>query len=472
MKKHILLLLIGIFVSSAVFAGGSIFGKKHRENNPDGVYSISVFVCGALKCPKVIIREGKCGEHSSKQYGVCLCDSGYVMKNGQCVVDSSANCNAISSCNAGYFCNFGGEGTPNVCQKVQAETFEYDGTTYHYNRRTDLSSWCRSTENSNDCAYGFLTYYGAYDWCLTQGARLLKSEEVPTLAQQWLEKLPWNGNLSAYWLDDGRILADGTLAPLGDTTGWEGAGGVVCVKNTSSDFPMSNLTQIEEKFIENMKINYDLLNGFGVGEVDKSNEYYQIIVTLEDIKVLAQEIVDMSDTLSNPSAPGYAPAVNILRERYNQAKELWEKLERWNKKQENQVALLVKDIIQNFGVKTAWADSEPEFVGDPTLVESTLQYFCPTNMVYKVSGIQCPTQGLCLGNQKKSSDGECCNQQQYGWDLVGNTFCCKENEIAWPQNYQDGTGSWTCCDPETVGTSDGKCCTNDRWVYGQDEVGS
>ncbi len=237
MKKIVFLLIVGLFLSSMAYAGGSIFGKKHKESNEDGVYSIRVFICNTLNCPDVVMYPADCEKvpHSTLQYGVCMCDSGYVMKNGQCVVDSSANCNVISSCNTGYFCNFGGEGTPNVCQKIKAETFEYNGVTYYYNKRVDLASWCRSTpENANDCAYGYLTYYGAYDWCSMQGARLLKSEEVPTLAQQWLKKLPWDGNLTAYWLDDGRVLTDGSVVSLGDTTGWEGAGGVVCVKDNTA----------------------------------------------------------------------------------------------------------------------------------------------------------------------------------------------------------------------------------------------
>ena len=225
-----------IFIPLLVNAGGSIFKHKEQTYNSEGVNSIGVHICSNLVCPKVLIIEKDCSylPHSSSRYGVCMCDTGYVLKNGKCVESSSSNCTEIDSCDKGYFCNFGGEGTPNACQKVVAETFEQNGTTYYFNRRSDLNSWCRSTEGTDNCVYGYLTYYAAYDWCLSLGGRLLTSEEVSTLPSEWRSELPWGSNMRAYWLEDGRIMANGTIGGLGDASGWEGTGGVVCIKDNES----------------------------------------------------------------------------------------------------------------------------------------------------------------------------------------------------------------------------------------------
>ena len=82
MKKIVFLLIVGLFLSSMAYAGGSIFGKKHKESNEDGVYSIRVFICNTLNCPDVVMHPADCEKvpHSTLQYGVCMCDSGYVMK--------------------------------------------------------------------------------------------------------------------------------------------------------------------------------------------------------------------------------------------------------------------------------------------------------------------------------------------------------------------------------------------------------
>ena len=87
MKRIISLVLI-LLVSTSAFAGGSIFGgHKTRPNNPDGVSSINVHICGSLSCPDVIIKKGDCGKipHTHMQYGVCMCDEGYQVKDGECV---------------------------------------------------------------------------------------------------------------------------------------------------------------------------------------------------------------------------------------------------------------------------------------------------------------------------------------------------------------------------------------------------
>ena len=86
--KKILLFLGLCLLGTSAFAGGSIFGgHKTRPNNPDGVSSINVHICGSLSCPEVIIKKGDCGKipHTHMQYGVCMCDEGYQVKDGECV---------------------------------------------------------------------------------------------------------------------------------------------------------------------------------------------------------------------------------------------------------------------------------------------------------------------------------------------------------------------------------------------------
>lgn len=95
MKKLSLVLLCGIMIVGTAFAGGSIFGGHHKKTrNADGVSSVGIKICGSLLCPDVIIKEGSCGDiqHATQQYGVCVCDDGYKVKNGECVLATQANC--------------------------------------------------------------------------------------------------------------------------------------------------------------------------------------------------------------------------------------------------------------------------------------------------------------------------------------------------------------------------------------------
>ena len=232
MKKLFLGIFILIFATD-VFAGGSIFKSKRKEHNTNGVESIGMHICGSLKCPPIKIIQGSCKdkENASLHWGVCMCNEGFVSQNNQCVVDRGSSCNQVDSCNAGYFCNFGAANTPNQCEKIASEKLEYNGAIYLINSADSFSNWCRSSEGTKDCQYGYLTYSSAYDWCSMQGARLLKKEELPSDKTEWLSKLHWDGYMSAYWLYDGRIASDGTVMELGDATGFSGAGGVVCIKD-------------------------------------------------------------------------------------------------------------------------------------------------------------------------------------------------------------------------------------------------
>ncbi len=80
------LLVVLVMLAFAAFAGGSIFGGKNsKSDNPDGVYAIGVHFCSTLECPPIRIIEGICdGENMQKRWGVCLCDEGYVSRDGVC----------------------------------------------------------------------------------------------------------------------------------------------------------------------------------------------------------------------------------------------------------------------------------------------------------------------------------------------------------------------------------------------------
>ncbi|MBE6446195.1 MAG: hypothetical protein E7021_02165 [Alphaproteobacteria bacterium] len=267
MKK----LFLGIFIlifATAVFAGGSIFKNKRKERNTNGVESIGMHICGSLKCPPIKIIQGSCKdkENASLHWGVCMCNEGFVSQNNQCVVDRGSSCNQMGSCNAGYFCNFGAENTPNQCEKIASEELEYNGAIYLLNSAASFSNWCRSSEGTNDCQYGYLTYYSAYDWCSMQGARLLNSEELPSDKTEWLSKLHWDGYMSAYWLDNGRIETDGTVMELGDATGFSGAGGVVCIKDGEQE---SMNTTGEARWLEIADCECDTEKGISLDPSDE-----------------------------------------------------------------------------------------------------------------------------------------------------------------------------------------------------------
>ncbi len=122
MKKLLLILLSGTLITTTVFAGGSIFGGgSKRKNNPEGVTSIGVKVCGSLVCPDVIIKNGDCSgiEHATQQYGVCVCDKGYLIFDGQCVEETEINCKQANKkwCSASKTCSDTGD----CCEGVSVQ---------------------------------------------------------------------------------------------------------------------------------------------------------------------------------------------------------------------------------------------------------------------------------------------------------------------------------------------------------------
>ena len=94
MKKLSLILLCVLMITGTAFAGGSIFGHHKKTRNANGVSSIGIKICGSLMCPDVIIKQGSCGDiqHATQQYGVCVCDDGYKVKDGECILATQENC--------------------------------------------------------------------------------------------------------------------------------------------------------------------------------------------------------------------------------------------------------------------------------------------------------------------------------------------------------------------------------------------
>ena len=107
--RKIGLTLLCVLIASTAFAGGSIFGgHKHKTVNTNGVYAIGVHICSSLECPPIRIVEGKCdGENMSKHWGVCVCEAGYMPKDGSCEAcpegQYSDGINACQDCPQGQY---------------------------------------------------------------------------------------------------------------------------------------------------------------------------------------------------------------------------------------------------------------------------------------------------------------------------------------------------------------------------------
>ncbi len=84
MRKIAFLLLTTTLMAGTVYAGSSLF-KHKKSSNPYGVNAINLHICSELECPEVRIVSGDCnGEHMEMQYGVCLCEEGYVANGTTC----------------------------------------------------------------------------------------------------------------------------------------------------------------------------------------------------------------------------------------------------------------------------------------------------------------------------------------------------------------------------------------------------
>ena len=84
----------------------SVAAIYSSRSTPDGVSAIGVHVCNGLSCPRMTIHWGTtdCSkiENASVRYGVCICDTGYIMKNGKCVIDTELDVDLTAGDRAFY----------------------------------------------------------------------------------------------------------------------------------------------------------------------------------------------------------------------------------------------------------------------------------------------------------------------------------------------------------------------------------
>ena len=196
MYKVLLLLLSTSLITTSAYAGGSLFGHKHKTANVNGVYSIDVHICDSLECPDVRIVEGQCdGTNMSKHWGVCVCDKGYVASGDHCdpcpadqVSDGISGC---QSCPEGTYrvnetdtectecpepcgddeCCLG----PEVCGHATKGGFKDSyGQCHLYSEEDGTGTICPDTLPecvlSCDVTTGTFTYKRIESWCHVDGA--------------------------------------------------------------------------------------------------------------------------------------------------------------------------------------------------------------------------------------------------------------------------------------------------------------
>ena len=158
--KRIILLGTTLLLSTAVLAGGSIFGGHSKSKNYNGVKALAVELCGVDICPKFRILEGDCDtEHTYKRYGTCLCEEGYVPKEGKC-----------EPCPDGYYsdgqheCTKCGPGEYSIkgsteCGKCPDNQYSPGGTTECY----ECPKHAECTNKTFKCETGFHSIGGSYE---------------------------------------------------------------------------------------------------------------------------------------------------------------------------------------------------------------------------------------------------------------------------------------------------------------------
>ena len=139
--------------------------------------------------------------------------------------------------NSGYFCNYGGNHTKNICEKTKAATYKMDGVTYYYNKLSDLRSWCReATESYQDrqspgnCNWGYLSYSAANAWCESIGKKLLDPYVIEENCEDF-DFLPKATEDQQYWTTGMRVVHTGNDCSIQNMVRGDGycyAGGVIC----------------------------------------------------------------------------------------------------------------------------------------------------------------------------------------------------------------------------------------------------
>ena len=180
------LLFVGTMaLTTPTLAGGSIFGGgKHKTSNLAGVYAINVHICNSQECPPVRIIPGQCdGEHMTKHWGVCVCDEGYVAKNGSCALcpagEFSDGINDCQPCPEGTFKSEPGESECIPCPTEAIQCSVSGFTCPAYLQKTATGCQCPNAGTVNAtqtaCCQDNKTWndttqsYSNYDPCTCSG---------------------------------------------------------------------------------------------------------------------------------------------------------------------------------------------------------------------------------------------------------------------------------------------------------------
>ena len=150
------------------------------------------------------------------------------------------SCHSQAACggkNSGYFCNYGGHHTKNVCEKTNAKTTRVDGILYYYNQPADLKKWCRrATESADDranpqnCNWGYLSYSSAQAWCESIGKELLDPHIISDNCEDF-DFLPKANDDQQYWTTNMSVIHTGQKCSIQNMVRGDGycyAGGVIC----------------------------------------------------------------------------------------------------------------------------------------------------------------------------------------------------------------------------------------------------
>jgi len=160
-------------------------------------------------------------------------------KRGKADYDNKS-CNSQADCggkNSGYFCNYGGMHSKDVCEKTNEETIRISGTSYYYNNASDLKRWCRTaTESAEDrahpenCNWGYLSYSAAQAWCESIGKELVDPDTIQDNCEDF-DFLPTANPDQTYWTRNMNVVHMGDKCSVqrmirGD--GYCAAAGVIC----------------------------------------------------------------------------------------------------------------------------------------------------------------------------------------------------------------------------------------------------
>ncbi len=228
--KNVVLLFSTVLVSTVVLAGGGLFGGKTKATNPNGVKSIAVELCGVGNCPKLRLKEGACvGDNVYKEFGVCLCDLGYVAKDGNC-----------EPCPTGYYsdgqneCTLCGPGTHSVAGKAECVacdegTFAPGGTDkcYACPNHADCSN------ESFACQEGFKNIGSTWEnlSCVCEDGTALNDTQTGCVSCASLNRQDGTNGECGDCVGEYHDIEGRCILCSGDTPYWNGSQCVQCMTN-------------------------------------------------------------------------------------------------------------------------------------------------------------------------------------------------------------------------------------------------